>query len=120
MRISPTQISSSVPSVAEATPTNTTFVSVVTPAGWSATTPAVGATGTITFTRATFAAGGTANFTVVVNVDPLDKAALIDPILAKFQQVFAACAPAIDFASKTNSAEGTIKAAGRLDPAEPV
>jgi uncharacterized repeat protein (TIGR01451 family) len=57
-------------SVAEATPAGTTFASVVTPAGWSASTPAVGATGTVTFTRPTFAAGGTASFTVVVNVDP--------------------------------------------------
>jgi methyl-accepting chemotaxis protein len=44
-----------------------------------------------------------------------ERATLIDPIVAKFQQVFTACAPAIDFASKTTSAEGTIQAAARLN-----
>jgi len=45
---------------------NTTFVSLVPPAGWSCTTPAAGATGTITCTDATFAPGGTATFPIVV------------------------------------------------------
>jgi uncharacterized repeat protein (TIGR01451 family) len=45
---------------------NTTFVSLVPPLGWGCTTPAAGATGTITCTDATFAPGGTASFPIVV------------------------------------------------------
>jgi uncharacterized repeat protein (TIGR01451 family) len=45
-----------------------TFQSVVAPAGFSCTTPAVGGTGTITCTIASLANGGSASFTVVVNV----------------------------------------------------
>jgi len=52
----------------EATPTNTTFESVSAPTGWTCTTPAVGATGTITCNAATLAAGSAADIIVVVNV----------------------------------------------------
>ena len=38
-------------------PANTTFVSLVGPAGWSNTTPAVGGTGTVTSSRGSLAAG---------------------------------------------------------------
>jgi uncharacterized repeat protein (TIGR01451 family) len=56
--------------MSDPTPTNTTLVSVTTPAGWSRTdaVPA-GGTGTITFTKATVAASETATFTIVVKVD---------------------------------------------------
>ncbi len=50
-------------------PANTTFVSLTAPAGWSATTPAVGGTGTVTATIPTLAAGASAIFTLVVQVD---------------------------------------------------
>lgn len=46
------------------------FVSITSPAGWTCTTPAVGATGTITCSIATLTNGATANFTLVTSVDP--------------------------------------------------
>jgi uncharacterized repeat protein (TIGR01451 family) len=58
--------------VTDATPLNTTFVSATPPAGWMATTPAVGGTGNIVFSKnpaGPVANGGTAQFTVVVNVN---------------------------------------------------
>src|SRR5579871_3307295 len=56
-------------SFTEATPTNTTFQSVVAPAGWTCTTPAVGGTGNVTCTdTASFASGTEADIVVVVNV----------------------------------------------------
>jgi uncharacterized repeat protein (TIGR01451 family) len=58
-------------SLTDATPTNTTFVSITETAGppFSCTSPAVGGTGTVTCTIATFAAGASASFTLVVKVD---------------------------------------------------
>lgn len=50
-------------------PANTTFVSISAPAGWTCNTPAVGGTGSITCAAPTLAAGATANFTTVVNVN---------------------------------------------------
>ena len=45
-----------------------TFQSIVSPAGWSCTTPAVNGTGTINCSIASLANGASASFTVVVNV----------------------------------------------------
>ncbi len=53
----------------EAVPANTTFQSIVTPAGWTCTTPAVGGTGNINCTNPDFTAGLTSPFTVVVKVN---------------------------------------------------
>jgi uncharacterized repeat protein (TIGR01451 family) len=50
-------------------PTDTTFVSFTAPTGWTSTTPPVGGTGTITSTIGTLAAGASAEFTLVVNVN---------------------------------------------------
>jgi uncharacterized repeat protein (TIGR01451 family) len=55
--------------LADTVPTGTTFVSLSSPGGWSCTTPAVGGTGAINCTLATFPAGGNAVFTLVVAVD---------------------------------------------------
>jgi uncharacterized repeat protein (TIGR01451 family) len=55
-------------SFTEATPTNTTFQSVLAPAGWTCTQPAVGATGTVNCSDASMASGTQANIIVVVNV----------------------------------------------------
>lgn len=52
----------------ETVPTNTTFVSLATPAGWTCITPAVGGTGTITCSISTLAAGGSATFQPVFKV----------------------------------------------------
>ena len=56
-------------SFTEATPVNTTFQSVLPPAGWTCTTPAVGGTGTVNCTdTANLGAGNTADIVVVLNV----------------------------------------------------
>ena len=54
----------------ENTPANTTFSSIATPAGWTCTTPAVGAAGAISCSTATgiFSHGTSGTFTVVVTV----------------------------------------------------
>ena len=51
-------------------PAGTTFQSLSAPSGWTTTTPAVGATGTASATIASLAAGGSASFSLVVQVDP--------------------------------------------------
>jgi uncharacterized repeat protein (TIGR01451 family) len=56
-------------SLSDMVPTNTTFVAFTAPAGWSAVTPAPGGTGTVTANRPSFAAGATAVFTLIVNVN---------------------------------------------------
>lgn len=55
-------------SVTDTLPAETTFVSLNLPAGWFATTPAVGSTGTVTITRPLLATTGTASFVLVVKV----------------------------------------------------
>jgi uncharacterized repeat protein (TIGR01451 family) len=59
-----------VANLTEATPPNTTFQSVLAPAGWTCVTPAVGSTGNVTCTNPSFAAGTAADIVVVVNVPP--------------------------------------------------
>jgi len=54
--------------LADPLPIGTTFVSLVSPGGWSCTAPAVGATGTVNCSATTFAAGGSAVFTLIVAV----------------------------------------------------
>ncbi|HET7435459.1 MAG TPA: IPTL-CTERM sorting domain-containing protein [Thermoanaerobaculia bacterium] len=51
-------------------PASLLFQSISAVAGFSCTTPAVGASGTITCTNASFASGATATFTLVVQVSP--------------------------------------------------
>ena len=55
-------------SFTEATPLNTTFQSVLAPAGWTCTTPAVGSTGNVNCTDPTLGVNATADIVVVVNV----------------------------------------------------
>ncbi|HET7844277.1 MAG TPA: Calx-beta domain-containing protein, partial [Xanthomonadales bacterium] len=57
-------------------PAGTTFVSLPAVAGWSCTTPAVGATGTVTCTNPTFAVGSAA-FTLTVAVAPATAAGTV-------------------------------------------
>lgn len=52
--------------ITDAIPAGMTFVSASAPAGWIASTPAVGANGTVTFTKTSFAAGGSESLTIVV------------------------------------------------------
>ncbi|HEV7239113.1 MAG TPA: ExeM/NucH family extracellular endonuclease [Thermoanaerobaculia bacterium] len=56
--------------LADTVPTGTTFVSLASPGGWSCATPAVGGTGAINCSIATFPAAGNAVFTLIVNADP--------------------------------------------------
>ncbi len=58
-------------------PANTTFVSAVTPAGWSCTLPLVGGTGNVVCNLATMAPAATANLQVVVKVGALVAAGTI-------------------------------------------
>jgi uncharacterized repeat protein (TIGR01451 family) len=56
--------------VTDTIPANTTFVSATLPAGWSrADSVVAGGTGTLMFTNASVAGGGTASFTVVVKIN---------------------------------------------------
>ncbi len=57
--------------VTDAVPANATFVSasVMTGSGWGGSSPAVGATGDVVFSKATVAAGESAVFTIVVNIN---------------------------------------------------
>src|SRR4051812_40766784 len=54
--------------ITESIGSGVTFQSIVAPAGWSCATPAVGGTGTINCSIASLANGGSASFTVIVNV----------------------------------------------------
>lgn len=54
--------------VTDVLPANTTFVSATAAAGWTATAPPVGGTGTVTFAKGTVAANESATFTIVVRV----------------------------------------------------
>ncbi|BCU78627.1 hypothetical protein llg_33420 [Luteolibacter sp. LG18] len=58
-------------SISDTLPLNTTFSSASAPAGWSTSAPAVGAAGTVTFTKSSFAAAATGQFTIVATVDLL-------------------------------------------------
>jgi uncharacterized repeat protein (TIGR01451 family) len=57
-------------SLSDTLPAGTTFVSLSSPAGWSCTTPAVGAGGTVNCTNASLAPGGSAVFTLTVAIAP--------------------------------------------------
>jgi uncharacterized repeat protein (TIGR01451 family) len=69
-----TQVAQAGPSTAtsvtlsDAVPAGTTFVSLAAPGGWSCTTPAAGATGTVACSIATLAPGSTPSFIVTVHV----------------------------------------------------
>lgn len=54
----------------EAVPANTTFQSLSAPPGWSCSTPAVGATGTVICSNPSLSSGATAMFSFVVKVNP--------------------------------------------------
>jgi uncharacterized repeat protein (TIGR01451 family) len=64
--------SADTPVLFQATPPNTTFVSMAAPGGWTCATPAGGGTGTVTCTKTSaggaFTSGSVANFTFVVQV----------------------------------------------------
>ncbi|MFZ0417401.1 MAG: C25 family cysteine peptidase [Candidatus Sulfotelmatobacter sp.] len=53
----------------EAVPTNTTFVSMAAPAGWTCTTPPVGSTGNVVCTDLSMAGGTAATFSLITKVN---------------------------------------------------
>ncbi len=55
--------------LSDATPANTTFVSLAAPSGWTTSTPSAGGTGTVTANIGTLAADTTATFTLIVQVN---------------------------------------------------
>ena len=55
--------------LSDATPAGTTFQSVTAPTGWTCSTPAIGGTGAIGCSKASFAAGSPAVFTIAVMVN---------------------------------------------------
>ncbi len=57
-------------SLTDPLPAGTTFVSANAPVGWTIITPAVGGTGTVTFTKTTASNGETGTFTIMVNASP--------------------------------------------------
>ncbi len=57
------------PTLVEAIPANTTFVSMTPPAGWNCITPGVGSTGNVVCSIVTLNGGATANFSMVVKVN---------------------------------------------------
>ncbi|HEY6193143.1 MAG TPA: Ig-like domain repeat protein, partial [Bacteroidota bacterium] len=56
-------------SLVDSIPAGTTFVSVTTPAGWAASTPSVGGTGTVTWTKAKMDSTTSATFGLVTKVN---------------------------------------------------
>ncbi|HSX61761.1 MAG TPA: Calx-beta domain-containing protein [Tahibacter sp.] len=56
-------------SLTNAIPAGTTFTSLSSPVGWSCTTPAVGATGTVSCSIASVPPGGNATFSLTVTID---------------------------------------------------
>lgn len=56
--------------LSDATPANTTFVSLPIPPGWACTTPVAGGTGPVSCTNPSLASGASATFTLTVNVVP--------------------------------------------------
>ncbi len=71
--------------MADTVPTNTTFRSITTPAGWACgTVPAVGGTGSISCTNPSFSVGSSSIFTLVVRVNA---AAPVDAIISNTASV---------------------------------
>jgi uncharacterized repeat protein (TIGR01451 family) len=86
-------------------PTNTTFVSLVQPAGWACVTPPVGGTGTVTCTNPTVAVGAVANFPLVVKVN-LGTAP--GTMISNTANINVPCLPATDPNCANNSATTTV------------
>jgi uncharacterized repeat protein (TIGR01451 family) len=83
-------------------PAGTNFQSLTPPAGWSCVTPAVGSGGTITCTIASFAAGASATFSPVVQVNPVTAAGTTLTCNATITTTSTDSIPANNSASTTN------------------
>ena len=92
-------------------PAQMTFVAATTPGGWSATTPAAGALGTVSFSAASLATGTSVTFTVVAKVNPSASTGTI------LTAVASASATTGDPVAANNSAAASA-AVGTVDPTE--
>ena len=92
-------------SLSDTLPGGTTFVSLSSPAGWTCTTPAVGAAGTITCTIATFN-GGAATFTLVVAVNAATSGGTVLTDTATIAASGTDPTPADNTASTTTTVQG--------------
>ena len=104
--------SASSASFTEAIPLNSTFASLVPPAGWNCNPlPPVGGTGTITCTNPTVAAGATASFPVVLNVPAGTASGTVITATANV----ASPTPDSNPSNNTASASCTVATAGQAD-----
>lgn len=99
----------SAPNVSLPLPSQMTFVSATTAGGWSATTPAVGANGTVVFSRSSLATGTTVSFTVVAKVKSTAPSGTILTATATATTTAVDPVPANNSASAI-AAVGTVKA----------
>jgi uncharacterized repeat protein (TIGR01451 family) len=90
-------------------PAGTTFVSFSSPAGWSSTTPAVGATGAVTATKTFMDNGDSAAFTLVVRVS----SAVAEGTL--LSNTAAVSSPVTDPDTNNNSATAVTAVVARAD-----
>ncbi len=91
------------PTLSDATPPGTTFVSLAAPGGWSCTTPAVGAPGAVSCSIATLAPLASGAFTLVVSVDP----AVLSGVTIANTATAAAATPDPDPANDSSTTTGT-------------
>src|SRR5208337_2673852 len=96
----------------ETSPANTTFASMVTPAGWSCTKPASGTAGTITCTIASLAVGAPATlFPIVFNVIGTTPAGTVISDTA----TISSATPDPNYSNNSASASFTVATAGQAD-----
>jgi uncharacterized repeat protein (TIGR01451 family) len=98
-------------SFTESTPINTTFNSLVAPAGWVCSTPTAGTAGAITCTTTTVAAGASANFPVVLNVPAGTASGIVITDTANVSSPN----PDSNPSNNTATATATVATAGQVD-----
>ncbi len=109
--------------VTDAVPANTTFVSatVTTGSGWSTSAPAVGGTGNVVFSKGTVAAGETAVFTVVVNVNSATAGGTVISNTATAASATSDPTPANNFSTATTTVQAVADlAVTKSDSPDPV
>jgi uncharacterized repeat protein (TIGR01451 family) len=79
----------------------TTFVSLSAPGGWSCTTPAIGAGGSVTCSHLSVAPAASAVFTLVVHVDPSATGSVVNTAMVSTASLDAS--PANDSATSTST-----------------
>jgi uncharacterized repeat protein (TIGR01451 family) len=97
--------------VSDTLPANTTFVSMTPPAGWTCTTPAAGATGTVSCTNASFASGNAA-FSLVVRVNPATANGTVISNTATISSTTADPVPGNESATATTTVQANVNVTG--------